>query len=168
MRSAAASPLRGSVGFGYRSSCGMKTSKMLIMSYMGDHVWLMTSRQTEPELATVSKGMRSEQARRSWSNVQFINVGVEYPVHEADAGTLVRVLIRQLDVNLPETALKRCYSLSAQALHILYRAHTVFWTLEPYIELLPVPCQLRPNRYRTMRRTDTGTILAVAGEALIE
>jgi hypothetical protein len=23
---------------------------MLIMSYMGDHVWLMTSRQTEPEL----------------------------------------------------------------------------------------------------------------------
>ena len=23
---------------------------MLIMSYMGDHVWLMTSRQTDPDL----------------------------------------------------------------------------------------------------------------------
>ena len=28
----------------------MKTSKMLIMSYIGDHVWLITSRQTEPDL----------------------------------------------------------------------------------------------------------------------
>lgn len=50
MRSAAASPFRGSVGFGYRRSCGKKTSKMLIMSNIGDQVWLMTSRQTDPEL----------------------------------------------------------------------------------------------------------------------
>jgi len=32
----------------------MKTSKILIMSYMGDQVWLMTSRHTEPELHAVS------------------------------------------------------------------------------------------------------------------
>ena len=48
--SAAASPFSGSVGLGYRRSCGRKTSKMLIMSYMGDQVWLMTSRQTLPDL----------------------------------------------------------------------------------------------------------------------
>ena len=31
----------------------MKTSKMLIMSYIGDHVWLMTSRQTEPDSSSI-------------------------------------------------------------------------------------------------------------------
>jgi len=45
-------------------------------------------------------------------DVQFIDVGVEYPVHKADARTLVRVLIWQLDVDLPEAALKWCCSLS--------------------------------------------------------
>src|SRR5690606_68968 len=50
MSSAAASPFSGSVGFGYRSSCGRQTSKMLIMSNIGDHVWFMTSRQTDPDL----------------------------------------------------------------------------------------------------------------------
>lgn len=50
MSKAAASPFRGSVGLGYRRSWGRKTSKMLIMSNMGDQVWLITSRQTEPEL----------------------------------------------------------------------------------------------------------------------
>jgi hypothetical protein len=55
---AAASPLSGSDGFGYRSSCGRKTSKMLIMSYIGDHVWLMTSRQTLPLLLTLDVRLR--------------------------------------------------------------------------------------------------------------
>lgn len=32
----------------------MKTSKMLIMSYIGDHVWLITSRHTEPDLLQLS------------------------------------------------------------------------------------------------------------------
>lgn len=50
MINAAASPFSGSAGLGYRNNCGRKTSKMLIMSYMGDQVWLMTSRQTDPEL----------------------------------------------------------------------------------------------------------------------
>lgn len=48
--SAAASPLSGSEGFGYRKRWGRKASNMLIISYMGDQVWLMTSRQTEPDL----------------------------------------------------------------------------------------------------------------------
>jgi hypothetical protein len=38
IRSAAASPLRGSVGLGYLNSCGKNTSKIFIMSYIGDQV----------------------------------------------------------------------------------------------------------------------------------
>lgn len=49
--SAAASPFSGSEGLGYRRRWGRKASKMLIMLYMGDQVWLMTSRHTEPELS---------------------------------------------------------------------------------------------------------------------
>lgn len=49
---AAASPLRGSEGFGYRRRCGRKASNMFIMSYIGDQVWLITSRQTDPDLTT--------------------------------------------------------------------------------------------------------------------
>jgi hypothetical protein len=43
------------------------------------------------------------------TDVQFINVGVKYSVHEADAGTLVGILVWQLDVDLPKATLKRCY-----------------------------------------------------------
>lgn len=46
----AASGFRGSLGLGYWSNCGMKTSNTFIRSNMGDHAWLMTSRHTEPEL----------------------------------------------------------------------------------------------------------------------
>ena len=51
----AASGFRGSVGLGYSSSWGKKISKMLIKSYMGDQVWLITSRQTEPDLCIQTK-----------------------------------------------------------------------------------------------------------------
>jgi hypothetical protein len=70
MRSAAASPFRGSFGLGYSSSWGKKTSNTLTRSAhtaghnvvelnagkencspnIGLHVWLMTSRQTDPAL----------------------------------------------------------------------------------------------------------------------
>jgi hypothetical protein len=43
------------------------------------------------------------------SDVQFVDVGVKYSIYEADAGTLVGILVWQLDVDLPEAALKRCY-----------------------------------------------------------
>lgn len=53
MRSAAASPFSGSAAFGYRRSCGRNVSKMLTMSNIGDHVWLITSRQTEPDSSSM-------------------------------------------------------------------------------------------------------------------
>ena len=31
---------------------------------------------------------------------------MEYPVHKADARTLVRILVRELDMDLPETTLE--------------------------------------------------------------
>jgi hypothetical protein len=43
------------------------------------------------------------------SDVQFVDVGVKYSIYEADARTLVGILVWQLDVDLPEAALKRCY-----------------------------------------------------------
>jgi hypothetical protein len=39
--------------------------------------------------------------------LQFVDVGVENPVHEADTRRLIRVLIRQLDVDFPDAAFER-------------------------------------------------------------
>ena len=80
MSNAAASPFRGSVGFGYRRSWGRKTSKILIISNMGDQVWLMTSRHTEPDLTWGQSLMYLV-----GKNVQLIDIGVEDAVDEADA-----------------------------------------------------------------------------------
>jgi hypothetical protein len=52
-----------------------------------------------------------------WAHVQFVDVGMEYPVYEADARTFVRILIRQLNVDLPEAALERCCMASARTAH---------------------------------------------------
>lgn len=42
-------------------------------------------------------------------SIQLVDVGVEYPVNEADAGALVWILVWQLDVDLPESAFEwRC------------------------------------------------------------
>jgi len=38
--------------------------------------------------------------------VQLVNVRVKDPVHKADAGRFVGILVGQLDVYLPEAALK--------------------------------------------------------------
>jgi hypothetical protein len=38
--------------------------------------------------------------------IQLVDVGVEYPVDEADARAFVGVLIGELDMDFPETALK--------------------------------------------------------------
>lgn len=43
---------------------------------------------------------------------QFVNVWVENAVHESDAGALVRILVGQLDVDLPESALEGCCMVS--------------------------------------------------------
>jgi hypothetical protein len=45
-------------------------------------------------------------------NAQFIDIGVEYAVHESNAGALVGVLVRELDMNFPEAALEGCCDVS--------------------------------------------------------
>lgn len=87
---------------------------MFIMSYIGDQVWLMTSRQTEPDLATLPvlaccnfldsfhfPLFLSISAVLvlvlGWcvlrAHLQLVDVWVEYAVREADARRLVGVLV---------------------------------------------------------------------------
>lgn len=87
---------------------------MLIMSYIGDQVWLMTSRQTLPDLRFMDDQLQSLLAkpdmpavRLCWRFLQFIDVWVEDPVHEAYAGALVGILVWQLNVDLPQPAFER-------------------------------------------------------------
>jgi hypothetical protein len=111
MRRAAASPFKGSVGLGYRSSCGRKTSKILIISNMGDQVWLMTSKQTDPDLElsqivhlspsfSFASSLFSVRFRLPplplyrQVHLQFVDVGVEDAVYESDTGGFVGVLVR--------------------------------------------------------------------------
>jgi hypothetical protein len=55
--------------------------------------------------------------------LQFVDVGVEDPVHKADTRRLVRVLIRQLDVDFPHAALERsCISGVVSAKRLWLRA----------------------------------------------
>ncbi len=134
MSNAAASPFKGSVGFGYRKSCGRKTSKMLIISNIGDQVWLITSRQTEPDLDT-----HQQSFHLIWQNIQLIDIGVENSINEADAWWLVWVLIWQLDVNFPQATLKWCYTLVRLPSKSLSGIpHTLIGALESHIKFLPV------------------------------
>lgn len=76
-------------------SWGTKTSNMLIMSYIGDQVWLITSRQTDPELKQKSERLvlyENKLCGRVF--VQFINIRMKDPVDKTDTWALVRVLIR--------------------------------------------------------------------------
>lgn len=84
---------------------------MFIMSYIGDQVWLMTSRQTEPDLAAFQVlafcrlpvsclSFASSHLAvlvlgccASGANLQLVDIWVEYAVREADARRLVWVLI---------------------------------------------------------------------------
>ena len=78
---------------------------MLIISNIGDHVWLMTSRQTDPELEML-------EVDRYWGSIlisHLVDVRVKYAVDKADARTFVWILVRQLDMNLPEATFERCY-----------------------------------------------------------
>lgn len=83
---------------------------MLSMSYMGDHVWLITSRQTEPDLGQKNRINFSEclfHACRT-HNSQLVDVWVENSVDESDARAFVWVLVRQFDVDLPKASGKWC------------------------------------------------------------
>lgn len=46
---------------------------------------------------------------RDGGDAQLVDVGVEYAVHEANAGALVGVLVGQLDMDLPQTAGEGCW-----------------------------------------------------------
>lgn len=88
------------------------------MSYIGDHVWFMTSRQTLPDLEQLS-----ERVLGLVMDSQLVNVGVEYAVGKAYARTLVGVLIRQLDMYLPATSsewrLFRSLEADVELLHVV-------------------------------------------------
>ena len=78
---------------------------MLIMSNIGDQVWLMTSRQTDPELGTLEKGP-------FWGGnliSHLIDIWVKYAVDKADARAFVWILVGQLHVNLPQATFEGCY-----------------------------------------------------------
>ena len=68
---------------------------MLIISYIGDQVWLMTSRQTDPELGETDGRVSDRNGNTMAVNgvIQFIDVRVEDPVDKTDAWTLVGILI---------------------------------------------------------------------------
>lgn len=70
------------------------------MSNMGDQVWLMTSRHTEPELYS-SVSMSCVNLIAKMAALQFIYVWVENSVDEADAGAFVWILIWKLYMDLP-------------------------------------------------------------------
>ena len=76
-------------------------------------------------------------------HIQLINVGVEYPVDEADARALVWILVWQFDVYLPETAFEGCYKglVHYGSQGVRKGRHTFRRPLEPNIELLPTACQ---------------------------
>lgn len=78
---------------------------MLIISNMGDHVWLMTSRHTDPDLIAVSQphGVYLVAGRR-----QLVNIWMEDLVLEADAGAFVWILVGKLNVDPPESTLEGC------------------------------------------------------------
>jgi len=79
---------------------------MLTISYIGDHVWLITSRQTLPDLQ--NRQTRCRLLITLPRHLQLVDVGMEYAVDEPDTGTFVGVLIRKLDMDLPESTLKGC------------------------------------------------------------
>lgn len=136
MSNAAASPFSGSVGFGYRRSCGRKTSNMLIMSNIGDQVWLITSRQTDPDLRRVSVlflyvascdirltahqylGGRFDWRNRCWDSCMGIDL----------------VTRREFSINHPRMAL---YTVSHPVCIAASLRLTLCWALKSNIEFLP-------------------------------
>jgi hypothetical protein len=50
-----------------------------------------------------------QRASEGEADSQLINIGMENTVHETDTRRLVRVTVRQLDVDLPNAALKGSY-----------------------------------------------------------
>lgn len=60
------------------------------MSYMGDQVWLITSKHTEPDLSNPSA---KPHIVSGVDTLQLIDVWMEYAVHKANTGAFVWVLV---------------------------------------------------------------------------
>lgn len=99
--------------------------------------------------------------------VQFINIRVEDAVHEADAWALVRILVRELDVDFPKSTLERCLKRVSSITMGWSKVHTLFGTLEPDVELLPGYGQ---RKGRTTRLYNDGweTDTAETGQSRID
>jgi hypothetical protein len=78
---------------------------MLIISNIGDQVWLITSRQTDPDLGT-QVSIVSGVLLLPLSSLQLVDIWVKDAVDEADARGFVWILVREFDVDLPDTTLK--------------------------------------------------------------
>ena len=61
---------------------------MLTSQYIGVHVWLMTSKQTDPDLIQSI-------------DLPIVDVGVEYFIHKSDRRTLIGVLFWQIEIDQP-------------------------------------------------------------------
>ena len=59
-----------------------------------------------PNKSRVEDGKGKNQ-KRDRGGSQFVDVGVEYLIDETDRGGLVRVLVRELNVDLPNTTIER-------------------------------------------------------------
>jgi len=46
--------------------------------------------------------------RRCQVHVQFVNIGVEDFIHETNARRFERILVREFNMDLPDTTLERC------------------------------------------------------------
>ena len=111
---------------------------MLIMSNMGDHVWLMTSRQTDPELCVC-------QQRVLWlwkSSIHLIDIWMENSVDKAYAWAFVRVLIWKLYMHFPKATFEWCYrkqliSQYPESTKKLSPKPTFFGSLKSNVEFLP-------------------------------
>lgn len=55
-------------------------------------------------MATGTRMIHGDAKVRLGIHVQLIDIWVEYAIHEADAGALVGVLVRKLNVDLPKAA----------------------------------------------------------------
>ena len=65
---------------------------------------------------------------------------MEDAVNKSDAGTLVGVLVGELDVDLPEATFERRYVTLADCWLRGISWLTLYRALEPDVELLPVVC----------------------------
>jgi len=99
---------------------------MLIISNIGDQVWLMTSRQTDPDLGTHVSTV-SNVLLLPLSNLQLVDIWVKDAVDEADARGLVRILVREFDVDLPDTTLKGGCRLSVSKHSLEHREKRRLW-----------------------------------------